>query len=414
LKIKEILRALGPGVITGASDDDPSGIATYSQAGARYGFGLLWSIPLVYPLLVSIQEVSGHIGRVTGKGLTSNIREHYSTGLASFFVLLLLAANIVNLGADIAAIGESVHMIAGVPPIVAGALLTIVTMLLQIFIPYTKYVRWLRFLTFALFAYVAVIFFIDIDWSSVIRHTFIPSIVFDTRYLTTLIAVFGTTISPYLFFWQASEEAEEEENDPDQHPLTEAPEQAVKELRKINIDTAVGMGFSNIVAFCIILATAGTLHLNGITNIDTATQAAEALQPLAGNNAFILFAIGIIGTGMLAIPVLAGSAAYAVGELLRFPVGLQKKPNEAKVFYFVLGGAMLVGLILNFLNFNPISALFYAAVINGIVAVPVMIMMMLMASNNKVMAGFTIHRVLYVLGWIATGVMLFASLGLLL
>ncbi len=405
-------KSLGPGLITGASDDDPSGIATYSQAGARYGFALLWVLPLIYPMLVAIQEVTARIGRVTGRGLSSNIREHYSPKLAGVFVLLLLAANIINIGADIAAMGEAMSLIVSGPSLLYAALLTVVSLGLQIFIPYSRYVKVLRYLTLVLFSYVIVSLMVGIDWLDALKSMVIPDIRLTSEYLTMIIAILGTTISPYLFFWQASEEAEEEEDDPDMHPLREAPEQAREQFKRINIDTMVGMAFSNAVALFIMLATAATLNANGITNIESATQAAQALQPLAGKYAFLFFALGIIGTGLLALPVLAGSAAFAVGELFKAPVGLEKKPSQAKFFYGVLAVATLVGFGLNLIHISPITALFYAAVINGVVAVPIMVMMMLMSHNTKVMGRFRLPRWMTILGWLATGIMLIAAIGL--
>ena len=406
------MKSLGPGLITGASDDDPSGIATYSQAGARYGFALLWTMVVSYPLMFGIQEVSARIGRVTGKGIAGNLREHYPPYLGFAIVSLLLGANVINLAADIAAMGEAVKLLLGGPALLYAGILTALSLGLQIFIPYKKYVSILRYLTLALFSYVAVVFLVNVDWLAALKNTVVPEIHLETDYLTMIVAVLGTTISPYLFFWEASEEAEEEEDNILSRPLNDAPEQAKSEFHRIDVDNLVGMGFSNIVAIFIMLATAATLHSSGILHIETATQAAEALRPLAGNSSFLLFALGIVGTGLLAIPVLAGSVGFAVGELAKAPIGLDKKPHEAKLFYGVIALATLIGFGLNILDVNPIAALVYAAVINGVVAVPLMILMMFMARNKKVMGAFTLPRWLYVLGWIATLVMLLAALGL--
>jgi NRAMP (natural resistance-associated macrophage protein)-like metal ion transporter len=414
MKIRQILRTLGPGLITGASDDDPSGIATYSQAGAKYGFALLWTMPLIYPLLVAIQEVSARIGRVTGKGLSANIKEHYNKPVAFVFILLLLIANTINIGADIGAIGESLTLLGSGHSLLYSFLITLGTSLLIIFIPYAKYVKILRWLTLTLFAYIAVAFIVEVDWLEAIQSIVIPHISLTKEYLTMVIALLGTTISPYLFYWQASEEVEEEENDPNAKPLIETPKQAQKEFKRINIDTSVGMAFSNTVAFFIMLATASTLHKTGITEIESAAQAAQALEPLAGKYASLLFSFGIIGTGLLALPVLAGSVAYAIGELLGYPVGLEKKPREAKVFYGVIAGILGVGFLLNFIGISPMKALYYAAVANGILSVPIMFMMMIMSRNTKIMGKLTLSKPLKILGWMATIVMFLAALGSLL
>lgn len=414
MKIRQILRTLGPGLITGASDDDPSGIATYSQAGAKYGFALLWTMPLIYPLLVAIQEVSARIGRVTGKGLSANIKEHYNKPVAFVFILLLLIANTINIGADIGAIGESLTLLGSGHSLLYSFLITLGTSLLIIFIPYAKYVKILRWLTLTLFAYIAVAFIVEVDWLEAIQSIVIPHISLTKEYLTMVIALLGTTISPYLFYWQASEEVEEEENDPNAKPLIETPKQAQKEFKRINIDTTVGMAFSNTVAFFIMLATASTLHKTGITEIESAAQAAQALEPLAGKYASLLFSFGIIGTGLLALPVLAGSVAYAIGELLGYPVGLEKKPREAKVFYGVIAGILGVGFLLNFIGISPMKALYYAAVANGILSVPIMFMMMIMSRNTKIMGKLTLSKPLKILGWMATIVMFLAALGSLI
>lgn len=414
MKLRKILSALGPGLITGAADDDPSGIATYSQAGAKYGFALLWTMPLIYPMLVAIQEVTARIGRVTGKGLSANIRTHYSKSIAFGFVVLLAVANTINIGADIAAIGEATTLLIDGDSRIYSFILTLLSCTLIIVIPYSKYVKILRILTLSLFSYIAVVFVITIDWLGALQSVVLPHITLSSEYLTMIIAILGTTISPYLFFWQASEEAEEEEDDPKAKPLIIAPRQAPKAFNRINIDTSVGMAFSNLVAFFIMLAAASTLHKNGITNIDSAAQAAQALEPLAGKQASLLFAFGIIGTGMLALPVLAGSLAYAIGELLGAPVGIEKKPREAKLFYGVIAAAFGVGFLLNFIGIPPMKALYYAAVANGILAVPIMFMMMIMSHNKKIMGQFTVSKPLQILGWLATLVMFLAALGSLI
>jgi len=404
---------MGPGLITGASDDDPSGIATYSQVGAQFGYALLWTMPFSYPLMAVIQETSARIGRVTGRGIAGNIRRHYSKPVLYGIVSLLLVANIFNLGADIGAMGAAAKLLLPGPRWAYILLFGLTSLVLQVIVPYTKYVRYLKWLTLALFAYVATAIMVGEPKWPAIRATFWPSFAAHGGYFTALIAVLGTTISPYLFFWQASEEAEDVSVNADEKPLKMAPEQAPKEFRRIRIDTYLGMALSNIVAFFIILTSAATLHTHGILNIQTADQAAKALEPLAGRFAFFLFAIGIIGTGLLAVPVLAGSAAYGLSETFRWKGSLEKKPLEAVKFYGAIAVATSVGLLLNFMHLDPIKALFWSAVLNGVVAVPVMTLMMILAQNAKVMGKFTLPLYLRIGGWIATAVMLIASLGMI-
>ncbi len=406
------LKTLGPGLITGASDDDPSGIATYSQAGAQYGYGMLWTMLFVYPLMTSIQEISARIGRVTGHGIAGNIRRHYSRWLLHPIVFLLLIANVINLAADLSAMGAAVKLLIGGPPHLYIILLAGISVVMQIRVPYTQYAKYLRWLCLALFAYVATVFTVQINWGEAMRGTFIPTLGLDGKSLTMFIAVLGTTISPYLFFWQASGEVEEVNKHGAAKPLKHAPEQAPKETQRIAWDTYLGMAFSNLVAFFIILTVAATLHQQGKTEIETAAQAAEALRPVAGPLAFFLFAVGIVGTGMLALPVLAGSAAYAVGEALRWPTGLERKAHEAKGFYAVIAVATLLGIIANFTPLDPIKALIWTAVINGVTAAPLMVVMMLMTTNRKVMGQFTLSRYLRVTGWLATLLMIAATIGL--
>ena len=409
---RNFLKTLGPGLITGASDDDPSGIATYSQAGAQYGYGMLWTMVFVYPLMAGMQEISARIGRVTGHGIAGNMRRYYSAWILYPVVILLLIANTINLAADISAMGAAVKLLIGGPAHLYVVLLAGVSVVLQIRIPYSRYAKMLRWLCLALFTYVATVFTVRINWGEAMRGTFIPNLSFDAKSLTMFIAVLGTTISPYLFFWQASGEVEEVNKNREEKPLKEAPEQAPEQTARIQWDTYLGMAFSNIVAFFIILTVAATLHQQGHTDIETAAQAAEALRPVAGPLAFFLFAAGIVGTGMLALPVLAGSAAYAVGEALRWPTGLERKAREAKGFYAVIAVATLLGVALNFTHLDPIKALFWTAVINGVVAAPLMVVMMLMTTNQKVMGQFTLSRRLRITGWIATALMIAASVGL--
>jgi NRAMP (natural resistance-associated macrophage protein)-like metal ion transporter len=411
----ENMAFVGPGLVTGASDDDPSGIATYSQAGAQFGYGTLWLTLFSYPLMCAIQEISARIGRVTGVGIAANIRKAYPRPVVYAIVAMLLISSVFNLGADLGAMGESAHMLMGGPAWVHLLVMGLISIVLQIFVPYTRYVKYLKFLVLSLMAYVVTAFLVHIDWQSALMATIVPPIkIFHGDYLTMVVAVLGTTISPYLFFWQASQEAEEVQVRPEEKPLNRAPAQAPKQLRRIRIDTYAGMAVSNAVAFFIMLTAAATLHAHGNTAIETAVQAASALEPLAGRFAYALFAAGIIVTGLLAVPVLAGAAAYAVGEAMHWRVGLEVKPARATKFYITLGVATLVGLALNFVRFDPIRSLFIAAVINGLLAAPVMALMMLMTRNPKIMGKFTLPLYLQVVGWIGTTAMFGASAAFLI
>jgi NRAMP (natural resistance-associated macrophage protein)-like metal ion transporter len=409
---KKIIARLGPGLITGAADDDPSGIGTYSQVGAQFGYGMLWTVIFSYPLMSVIQEISARIGRVTGEGIAGNIRRYYSKPVLYVIVALLLIANICNLGADIDAMGAVANLLlpgpTGLYVLVFGA----ISLLLQILVPYSRYVHYLKWLTLVLFAYVITSIVMREPKLAALHATFLPSISFHREYFTALIAVLGTTISPYLFFWQASEEVEEVTTHAIQKPLLVAPEQGPAQLKRIRVDTYFGMAVSNLVAFFVILTAAATLHAHGILDIQTASQAAKALEPLAGRFAFVVFALGIIGTGLLAVPVLAGSAAYGVSEAFGWTASLQKKPRQAVRFYFTIGISTCIGIALTFAHINPMRALFWSAVINGIVAVPVMVIMMILTHNPKIMGKFTLPPYLRWVGWLATAVMLFASLGL--
>ena len=405
------MRRLGPGLITGAADDDPSGIATYSQAGAQFGFGLLWTMLLTYPLMVAIQLVSARMGRVTGKGLATNLRRHYSPAVLYFAVLLLFIANTINIAADIAAMGAAAKLVLGGPVQLYVVLLGVFSLLLQMFMPYERYARYLKWLTLTLFAYVAIAFVIPVDWKAVGLSIVKPPIVFSAPYLTTVVAVLGTTISPYLFFWQASQEVEEIRSSPVQQPLLRAPIQATAQLKRINLDTWVGMGLSNGIAFFIILSAAATLHAHHI-EVNTTADAASALKPIAGNLAFALFSLGIIGTGMLALPVLAGSAAYAAAGTMKWRNSLALQVNLAKQFYAVIAVSILGGVALTFTHFDPIKALYWSAVINGLAAVPVMALVMLMSGNRHIMGEFAVGGLLRFVGWIATAVMGVAAIGM--
>lgn len=412
--IRKLFRILGPGLVTGAADDDPSGIATYSQVGAQFGYTLLWTMLFIYPFMASIQEISGRLGRITGRGIAGNIKCFYPKWILYGIVALLLFANIINIGADIGAMGAAANLLIGGPTLAYCMLFTLISVLLETLVPYKAYSSVLKWLTLSLFAYVGTIFVVQINWGEALRGTFVPSLSFKREYMGALVAVLGTTISPYLFFWQSAEEVEQMDSAPREKPLTRAAHRAPAELRRIKVDTFLGMAFSNLVAYFIILTVAVTLNVHGKTDIATAAQAAEALRPVAGAFASLLFSLGVVGTGLLAVPVLGGSAAYAVGEALRWPVGLERKANEAKAFYAVLAIATLIGLGLNFTRIDPIRALVWSAMINGITAPPIMVFMMLMASNQRVMGKLTLPQHLKILGWAATVIMALASIGMLL
>jgi Mn2+/Fe2+ NRAMP family transporter len=398
-------RRLGPGLITGAADDDPSGIATYSQAGAGFGFNLGWTMVLAYPLMAAIQEVSARIGRTTSYGLAGNLRLFYPIGILRGMVALLLIANIFNLSADLGAMGEALELVIGGNARFWALMFGALCLFLQVVTDYRRYMAILKWLTLSLFAYVGVVLVVDMPWSEVLRGMFIPEIKLNASYLAVVVGVFGTTITPYLFFWQSTHEAEDVIANPEAQPLLIAPEQAEHEVKRIRFDTWIGMGFSNLIGLFIILTTAATLHAHGVTDIQTAAQAAEALRPLAGPLAFLLFALGIIGTGLLAVPILAASSAYAVGEALEWEIGLGRRPREARAFYGTLISATVIGTLINFTGIDPIKALFWSAVLNGIIAVPMMYVMMHMASSTRIMGEHTIPKYLKILGWAGAVVM---------
>jgi NRAMP (natural resistance-associated macrophage protein)-like metal ion transporter len=401
----KLLEVMGPGLITGASDDDPSGIATYSQVGAQFGYGLGWLLLFSYPLMAAIQEISARIGRVTGRGIAGNLKRHCPAWLLHGVVGLLVLANVINIGADLGAMGAAVQLLIGGPVLLYVALFAAVSILLEIFVRYSRYVSVLKYLTVSLLAYVATVFVVGVPWGEVAWSLLVPRLNLDHNTIVAIVAVLGTTISPYLFFWQAEEEVEEEKEKPEKAPLLVTPRAAKTEFSRIRLDTYVGMALSNLVALFIVITTAATLHTHGVTDIQTSAQAAEALKPIAGHFAFALFAMGIVGTGLLALPVLAGSAAYALGESLGWPVGLALKAHRAKAFYGAIAIATLIGAAMNFAAIDPIKALFWSAVINGIVAVPVMAAMMLLGQRKDVMGKFTLPRGLRLFGWFATGVM---------
>ncbi|MGO7211262.1 NRAMP family divalent metal transporter [Rhizobium ruizarguesonis] len=404
------LRTLGPGLITGAADDDPSGIATYSQVGAQFGYSLAWTIPFSFPLLAVTQGISAGIGAVTGQGIAQNLRRHYSPWVLRFAVLLLLIANVINLGADLSAMGAALELLVGGSHHLYAVVFALACVLLEIFISYKRYVNVLKWLTLSLLAYVAVVMSVNVPWSDALYGVLVPQIVFDSDHAMALIAVLGTSISPYLFFWQAGEEVEEQHR---QHRLRLGANShaAGPELARIRGDTLFGMAFSHLVALFIIIATAAALNANGITQIETSSQAAEALRPIAGDFTFAVFAAGIIGTGMLAVPVLAGSAAYAVAEMFRWREGLDRRPSEAKAFYATIAVATLGGVTLTFVGLDPIRALYWSAVVNGILAAPLMAIMMAIAMNPRIMGRLTLPRWMMFGGVLATLVMALASIG---
>lgn len=399
------LSLLGPGLITGAADDDPSGIATYSQAGAQFGFGLLWTVFLTTPFMIAIQLVSAHIGRTTGKGIAANAKVLYGRNILFGLVTLLLIANIINIAADIAAMAEAAYLVVGGLKHEHALIFAAVSVLLQVFVRYRHYAPFLKWLTLVLFLYVGVVFTVDIPWGQVVIGTLLPQIESSSEYFMLLVAVLGTTISPYLFFWQASQEVEEMKRMRRQRPLKALARGGDSEIRRMTIDTSAGMVFSNAVAYFIMLTTAATLHTHGVTNITTAADAANALRPIAGELAFLLFAIGIIGTGLLAIPVLAGSAAYAVAEFYEWPSSLEARFPRAFGFYSIIAAATVIGFSLTFTPIDPIRMLIWSAIINGIVAVPIMVMMMLIVSHEGAMGRFRAKRRLTIAGWGATALM---------
>ena len=370
-------------------------------------------MPFIYPFMTAIQEISARIGRVTGRGIFANFRRCYPRWLLYVILGLLLFANVINLGADIGAMAAALNLMIGGPTALYCVLFAAISLVLQVWIPYQKYAGILKWMTLSLFAYVATAFVVRIDWVKAIQSTLIPHLSLSSEYLQALVAVFGTTISPYLFFWQSSEEVEELECEAGEKALKRAPHQAPQQLQRIRWDTYLGMAFSNVIAYFIILTVAVTLNAHGKTDIDSAEQAAEALRPIAGQFASLLFSLGIVGTGLLALPVLAGSGAYAIGEALGWPVGLERKPSKAIGFYIVIALATFIGLLLNFIGINPIRALVWSAIINGLAAAPVMCFMMLMASSSKVMGKFALPAYLKIVGWAGTLIMILAAAGML-
>lgn len=407
------LARIGPGLITGAADDDPSGIATYSQAGAQFGLNMLWTMPLAYPLMSAIQSLCALIGRTTGQGLAANIKTAFPPVVLKAVVLALLIANIFNISADLAAMGEVAELVTHIDRHLMTAMFVIVTLAAQIYIPYNRYVDILKWLTLSLLAYAAVLFVVHVPWGEVARRTVWPRFTPNAVAAAVVVGVFGTTISPYLFFWQASQEVEDMEA-LGVRPLVRDPDSGPRERSRILWDTWTGMFYSDLTAYFIILATAVTLHVAGVTDINSAAEAAGALRPLAGNFAFMLFALGVLGVGLLGVPVLAGSGAYALSEAMGWRIGLAHRPRDARAFYAVIAVSVLAALLIQFSPLNPMKALFYSAVINGVVAVPLMAVIILLASKQSVMGAFTAGRPLVILSWIGTAVMGVAAVCMLL
>ena len=407
-----VVQHLGPGLITGAADADPSGIATYSQAGAQFGPNLLWTLLFALPLMIAVQSVCARIGCVTGHGLAGAIKRVFPRWLLLTLVGLLLVANTINIAADVAAMGEAARLIApGVGLHIYIVAFGLLSLLLQMFIRYERYVSVLKWLTLALLAYVAVVFAVRVDWRGALLHTIVPMMSLDRASVTMVVAILGTTISPYLFFWQSSQEVEDMEARVGGRPLKDAPGQARAQIQRIRLDTIVGMVFSEIIAFFVVVTAAATLHQHGVTNIATAGQPAEALRPIAGRFAFLIFTLGIVGTGLLAIPVLAGSAAYAIAETQGWTIGLSRRVMEAREFYAIIGVAVVGGIALSFSPIDPIKALVYSAVINGVTAAPIMAVTMIVASRTDIMGRFPATFLQQALGWTATAVMGLAAVG---
>jgi NRAMP (natural resistance-associated macrophage protein)-like metal ion transporter len=404
---------LGPGLITGAADDDPSGIATYSQAGAQFGFSMLW-VPLVtLPLMAAVQIASARVGRVTGMGLAATLQRFLPRRLLWGLVLVLLIANTINISADLAAMGAAAKLVLPGPVGFFSLMFGAICLGAELFVPYHRFAPMLKWLTMILLLYVATAFAVDVPWSTVALSTVWPSVGWTREYFELTVAVLGTTISPYLFFWQAAQEVEDLQRDRRAKPLLEASERAAAhELPRINTDTVIGMGFSNLIAFFIIVTTAVTLHAHGVSEIQSANQAAEALRPIAGDFAFACFALGIIGTGMLAVPVLAGSAAYSVAEMMGWRGSLEDRPRDARGFYFIVTVATLGGAAIGFTTLDPMRLLIWSAVLNGFVAVPIMVALMIAVSSKSALGTYSLRGVLLVLGWVATLAMTIAAAAL--
>jgi NRAMP (natural resistance-associated macrophage protein)-like metal ion transporter len=412
--IRRFLDMLGPGLITGASDDDPSGIGTYTSAGAALGFATLWTAVVTLPLMAAVQFICAKIGMVYGKGMAGVLRDHYPRWVLYVSVTLLFFANTINVGTDIGAVAAAFNLVAPALPVkllIVPVALSIVV--LQVWGSYRLIAKVFKWLSLTLFAYIAAAFLARPDWGEVLRNTFVPHVSFDGNYLLTLVAILGTTISPYLFFWQASEEVEEEVQ-MGRTTLEEREGATHSELKHASLDTFIGMLFCNVVFYFVILASAATLHAHGQTDVQSATDAARALEPFAGAAAKYLFAFGLIGAGFLAVPVLSGSAAYAAAETFGWEYGLDSKPRQAKQFYAVIAISTAVGMLINFTGVNPIRALFWTAVINGLLSPPLLVLIMLVSNNPRVMGKHTNGLVVNALGWAAAAVMVAAAAGMIL
>lgn len=407
-RIRAFFGQLGPGLVTGAADDDPSGIGTHSQVGAQFGYGLAWTFVFSFPLMVVIQEVAAEIGRVTGGGIARNLRRHYPRPVLWIAVLLLIVANIVNLGADLGAMGAALSLLIGGSTALYTFLFGVICVVVEVALNYERYAAVLKWTTLSLLSYVAVVMVAGVPWARALTALVLPEIQFNAAYATAVVAILGTTISPYLFFWQAGQEIEEQHRH-HAKPLCLTPKEAGPELKRIRMDTMVGMAFSSVISLAIVFATAATLNAHGVTDITTSAQAAGALRPIAGPFAFALFALGIIGTGLLAVPILAGSAAYAVTEMVGVAGSLDAKPLRARIFYLTIALTTAAGAALNFVGIDPARALYWAAVVNGVLAAPLMAAMMLIVTNPRAMGRLTLGRRATVLGWTATAVMAVAT-----
>ncbi|HLF49533.1 MAG TPA: divalent metal cation transporter [Methylomirabilota bacterium] len=406
-------KTLGPGLVTGASDDDPSGITTYSVVGASMGYGMLWTAPATLPLTIAVQLICARIGLVTGFGLAGAVRRHYPRPLLYGACLLLLVANVFNIAADLAGMAEAASMLTGLHTWMLVPVFGVAILLVTVYTSYATFARSLKWLTAVLFAYIVTAVLVTPDWGTVLRATLLPTLRWDSTYVAALVGILGTTISPYLFFWQASQEVEEEKGR-GRRTLAQRRGATPHELRDARLDVTTGICFSNLVFYFIILTTAATLYQAGHRDIQTARQAAEALRPLAGDGAYLLFALGLIGTGLLAIPVLAGSASFAVAELFGWRSGLDLSPRRGRRFYLLFAGAMAAGMALDFFGFNPTRMLFYSAVVNGLLAPPLMVLVMLVGNNPKIMGKHTNTFWLNLFGWGATAAMGIAAVALAL
>lgn len=410
--LRKRLKNLGPGLVTGAADDDPSGIATYSQVGAQFGYALGWTLTLAFPLMVAVQLIFAHLGRATGQGVAAALCRHYPSWLVKGLVFLVGLANTINIGANLRAMGDASRLILGGPVWAHSLLFGVVCATAAVFLDYKRYVRALKVLTLSLLAYLGTLLMVDMDWLAALQQLVVPTLTFRADYAIAVVAVFGTTISPYLFFWQAGEEVERVENGSRRQPIAIAPQQAERARRRIRLDTVIGMAFSNVVALAIIFCAAATLHVQGVSDIGSSADVAAMLSPFAGEWAEYLFASGIIATGLLSVPVLAGSAASALGEAFNCPVGFSRRWFQARLFYGVALGSMTAGIIMSWLPINPIDALYWSAVVNGIVAVPVLAMTMWLVSRHSILADFPVSRWMTGLGWTTTVIMTLAALAM--